>query len=227
MKVAVISLGGSVFVPDSINFRFLDEFKKVLRKNYSKMKFVIVAGGGSIARKYIRALESEHKSNKEVSLAGIRVTRMNAIFLMQFLGKGTNGKLPLNMEEVTNSLRKNNVVVCGALRYEKDETSDSTAAKLANRLGTDFINITNVPGLFSADPKIHRDAKFIPSISWGDFDRIISKIKFSAGQHFVLDQDASKIIRKHRIRTYIIGPDVNNFNNLINGRKFRGTTIAG
>jgi uridylate kinase len=225
MKVIVISLGGSVLVPDKINFSFLEKFKKLLEKNYSKMRFVIVTGGGSVARKYIKALKEEGKDEKAISLAGIRVTRLNALFLMQFFGKKANDSLPLDMEHVKNNIHKNKVVICGALRYDDKETSDGTAAKLANYLKCDFVNITNVSGLYTSDPRKNKNAKLIEEISWKDFEKIANKMKFKAGQHFVLDQNASRIIRKHRIRTIIVGPEIDNLNNLFNGRSFKGTRI--
>ena len=55
-KVIVLSLGGSLIIPDSINTTYLKTFKKVLLKNKSKYKFIVVCGGGSLARKYISSL---------------------------------------------------------------------------------------------------------------------------------------------------------------------------
>ena len=227
-KVVVISLGGSLIIPDKINFKFLDHFKKVLRKHYKNYKFVVVCGGGVIARKYISALRKEHRSNKELSFAGIRATRMNAMFMMQFFGKKeANDVLPSDMAEVKSNLRKNSVVFCGALRYADNETSDGTAAKLANYLNTDFINLTNIPGLYDKNPLTNKSARFIPEISWQDFDRMANKKKFKVGQHFVLDQNAATIIRKHRIKTYILGPKLKNLRKLLNSKSFTGTTIFG
>jgi len=184
--------------------------------------------GGTIARKYISALQKEHKSHKEISQAGIMATRMNAKFMMQFFGKEeSNDSLPLNMEEAKNALKKNNVVFCGALRWAPHSTSDTTAAKLANFLNTEFINLTNVSGLYSANPLTNKSAKFIPYQTWKDFDSRVSKIDFKAGQHFVLDQDASKIIKQHKIRTYIIGPNLTNLEKILKNQKFNGTLIAG
>jgi uridylate kinase len=65
-------------------------------------------------------------------------------------------------------------------------------------------------GLYSSDPNKDKNAKFIEKISWKDFNKIASKIEFKAGQHFVLDQEASKIIMKNKIRTIILGPNVRN-----------------
>ena len=227
MKKIVISLGGSLIVPDKIDFKFLENLKKTLRKHYSTHKFIVVCGGGSIARKYIEALKKEKKSKYELSQAGIRVTRMNAIFMMQFFGKEANDALPKDMREVKNNILKNSVVICGALRFSENSTSDTTAAKLAHYLKTDFINITNVNGLFTKDPNKFKDAKFIPKVSWKEFEKMALKSKYSPGQHFVLDQSAAVIIKKYKISTYITGKNLKNLEKILKNKKFEGTIING
>lgn len=226
MKTIVISLGGSLIIPDKINYSFLHKFKSTLRKFYRTHKFVIVCGGGEIARKYISNLSKEHKSKYEVSQAGIRATRMNALFMTQFFGKDANSKLPRDMKEVKNELTKNNIVFCGALRYVPNSTSDCTAAKLAHFLKATFVNMTNIKGLYSSNPLINKKAKFIAYESWKDFEKRALNIPYHSGQHFVLDQNASTIIRKYKITTYIIGEKLTNLENIIKGRKFIGTTIS-
>jgi uridylate kinase len=224
-RVIVISLGGSLIIPDEINVSFLKNFKKTILKNSRKYKFIIVCGGGSTARKYISVLED--KSLNEKALAGIRATRANAKLMMQFFGKIANDKLPLSMKDVKDNLRKNKFVICGALRFAPKSTTDGTAAKLAGYLGTNFINITNVDGLYTSNPKTNKSARFIPEISWKDFYEIAKKIKFRAGQHFVLDQKAATLIKKKKIKTYIIGKNLRNLDNVLNGKKFKGTIISG
>ena len=222
----VLSLGGSLIVPDAIDFSFLDKFKKEIEKNCKKTKFVIVCGGGSVARKYINALRKEGKSEKELAFAGMESTRMNARFLMQFFGKEANHSLPRDMQDVRNDLLKHNIVICGALRYADNETSDGTAAKIANFLSAEFINLTNVKGLYTSDPRKNKNSKFISKIDWIDFQKMIDKIKFEAGQHFVLDQQAAKVIKEHKIKTYIIDGRPNNIEKIINGKRFIGTLIS-
>jgi uridylate kinase len=56
---------------------------------------------------------------------------------------------------------------------------------------------------------------------------MINKIKFKPGQHFVIDQTASKMIMKNKITTYILGKDMKQLDNLLNGKKFIGTKIFG
>jgi uridylate kinase len=226
-KEVVISLGGSLIVPDEIDIKFLLKFKKVLDKHKNNWKFVVVCGGGSVARKYIRALKEIGKSEYLQSMAGIAVTRLNARFMTYFFGKDANKGIPHDIKQVQGLLKKNDIVFCGALRYAPDQTSDSTAAQIAKHLKSSFINLTNVPGLYTKNPKEFKDAKFIPEISWKMFWKRANAIKYKPGQHFVLDQHAADIIMEHKIKTYILGQNLKNLDNLLSGKSFKGTTIEG
>jgi uridylate kinase len=124
-------------------------------------------------------------------------------------------------------LNKNDIIFCGALRYAPNQTSDSTAATIANHLRSQFINITNVLGLYTKNPKEYKDAKFIPRISWKNFWKRANAIKYKPGQHFVLDQHAAEIIMNNKIKTYILGQNLRNLDNLLSKKKFIGTTIEG
>lgn len=225
-RVRVISLGGSLIIPDKIDFHFLKKFKEVIKKNLNKYRFVIVCGGGSVARKYMSALKENRVSEKIQGMVGIAVTRLNARFLTYFFGKDANEGIPHDMNQVANLLKKNEVVFCGALRYHEKETSDGTAAKLANYFKTDFINLTNVPGLYDKNPFEHKDAKFIQKISIEALYKIVNKIKYHPGQHFVIDQNAIKVIKDNKIKTYILGKNLKNLDNLLNNKKFVGTIIS-
>ena len=226
-KVIVLSLGGSLIVPDNIDISYLKKFREVIRKNSRKYKFIIVCGGGSVARKYIYALREVGISETLQSMSGISATRMNARFMSYFFNQNPWKGIPQKMEEIHGYLKKQDIVFCGALEYKPNQTSDSTSAQIAQHFKTDFINLTNVSGLYDKNPKEHKNAKFIPEISWKDFDKMANKMKYKPGQHFVLDQTASKIIMKHKISTYIIGQDAKQLDNLLDGKKFKGTKISG
>jgi uridylate kinase len=227
LKRIVISLGGSRIIPDNVDSDFLIKFKKLIDK-YADTKFVVVTGGGTTARKYINAYKTLHKGFTKQSSAGIAITRFHAFFMMNFFGREANDKLPYSMKKVESLLKKNHVVFCGALRQTKiPQTTDATAARIASYLKCPFINLTNVKGIFSENPKINKNAKFIKNISWKDFNKIAKKIKFSAGQHFVLDQRGSEIIYNHKIPTYIVG-SLNDISKIIEEKKkYAGSYIYG
>jgi uridylate kinase len=225
-KVIVLSLGGSQIIPDDVNVKYLKEFKKTIMSNSKKYKFVVVCGGGSLARKYIEGIKSQTSSHKFQSLAGISATRTNARFMNYFFGIDPEKGIPHSIKDVRKYIKKLDIIFCGALEYKPHQTSDSTAADIAKKFKTKFVNLTNVKGLHDKNPKEFKNAKFIPKISWKEFDKLANKIKFKPGQHFVLDQTASKTIMKNKIPTYII-KDLKNLDNLLKGKKFIGTRIDG
>ena len=67
MKTVIMSLGGSVIVPDKRDMRFLKSFKKIIlgfvKKNY---RFVIYCGGGKLARNFQKAASKFRFNNKYI-----------------------------------------------------------------------------------------------------------------------------------------------------------------
>jgi uridylate kinase len=225
-SIIVLSLGGSQIIPNEVNIKYLKEFKKIILKNTKKYKFIVVCGGGSVARKYISALREIKINERFQSLSGISATRMNARFMNYFFEINPEYGIPHTIKTLKQYIKKRNIIFCGALEYKPNQTSDSTAAGIAKDFKTIFINLTDVPGLYTKNPKKFKDAKFIPKISWKDFNLLANKSKFQPGQHFVLDQTASEIIMKNKIPTYIIGDDLKQLDNLLNNKKFKGTEIS-
>src|SRR3989344_4236408 len=83
-KIIIIALGGSIMHPGEIDVSFLKNFRRFILKWAKKnKKFIIVAGGGSIARDYQKAsskilrLEDEDKD-----WIGIHATIMNFLFFL-------------------------------------------------------------------------------------------------------------------------------------------------
>ena len=224
-QVIVLSLGGSLIIPENVDVKFLKEFKKVILKNTKKYKFIIVCGGGSIARKYIFALREINVGKKLQSFSGISATRMNARFMNYFFNINPEKGIPHKMKILKKYLKQQDIVFCGALEYKPNQTSDSTAVEIARDFKTRFINVTNVSGLYDKNPAKFKNAKFISKISWKDFDKMANKNKFSPGQHFVLDQTASGIILKNKIPTYIIGKSPAQLDNILNNKKSKATVI--
>ena len=224
-KIITLSLGGSLIIPDKVNYIYLKNFKKIILANKNKYKFVIVCGGGSLARKYISVLKTEGKNQEFQSLAGIAATRTNARFMSYFFGINPHKGIQNKMKQIKTYLKNQDIVFCGALEYKPEQTSDSTAAEIAKKLKSKFINLTNIKGLYSDNPLTNKKAKFISKISWKDFEKMANKSKFQPGQHFVLDQTAAKIIKANKISTHIVGKEIKQLDNLLKEKSFIGTTI--
>ncbi len=226
-ELVVISLGGSQIIPDDIDINYLKKFKKMILSHTRKYKFIIVCGGGNVARKYMGALDKTGISFKLQCFAGISATRMNARFMGYFFGINQQQGIPHKLSTIEKLIKKKDIVFCGALEYKPNQTSDSTAASIAKYFKTEFVNMTNTKGLHDKNPAKYKNAKFIPEISWKDFYIMANKIKYKPGQHFVLDQKASKIIMKNEINTYILSTDLKQLDGLLKNKKFIGTRISG
>jgi uridylate kinase len=62
----VISLGGSLIVPNEINIKFLKLFKNIINEKVREnKKFIIIVGGGKTARNYQKAAKSLIKVSNE------------------------------------------------------------------------------------------------------------------------------------------------------------------
>jgi uridylate kinase len=129
------------------------------------------------------------------------------------------------MKQIKNLLLKNDIVFCGALRYAENQTSDATAVKLAHYFKTEFINITNVKGLYDKNPFKDKTAKFIPKATIEEFNKIVMKVKNKPGMHAPVDHVAMKVIKQNKIKTYILGDDPKQLDNLLNNKSFIGTII--
>ena len=225
METIVISLGGSLIVPNKVDYKFLEQFRKLMLQISKKYKIVIVTGGGKTARTYFKSLQKEHFNEKTYGLIGIAATKLNARVVSGFFNK--TSQIPDSLNEVKKELKKSRVVICGALGYHPNMTSDGNAAELASYLKAKyFVNLTDVNGLYNKNPKNYKNAKLIKNISFNDFSKVAKKIKFKAGQHFVLDSKASNVIKKHKIKTVILnGKNIKNIKNFFNGKNYIGTLI--
>lgn len=225
-KVVVISLGGSQIIPGKVNYSYLKKFKKIILSLKNKYKFIIVCGGGYLAREYIKAVSKEKGDLNFQSFAGINATRANARFVSYFFGYDPSYGIPKKKRILKKYLKEREIVFCGALDYKPNQTSDSTAADLAKDFNSIFINLSNVRGLYDKNPLKYKNAKFVSLISWEDFDKMAQKIKFKPGQNFVLDQTASKIIKSNRIPTYLL-KEPEEILNVVSGKKYKGSLIEG
>ena len=84
--------------------------------------------------------------------------------------------------------------------------------------------MSNIDYVYDKDPKKFRDAKKTEKISWNGY-RKISGSKWKAGLNLPFDPVAAKEAQKSKIKVIVIGKNLNNFENLLNNKKFNGTII--
>jgi len=88
-----------------------------------------------------------------------------------------------------------------------------------------IINMSNVDYVYDKDPRKHKNTKKIRNICWKHF-RKLNGNKWKAGLNAPFDPIASKESEKSKLKVTIIGKDLKNFENLLNGKEFRGTVVS-
>ena len=223
MKTIVMSLGGSVIVPDKVDVSFLKNFKKTINKHTDKgYKFAIICGGGKIARDYQQAASKiSRQSNDYLDWLGIHATKMNAWFIKAVFGKDAEKFIVDDPTKKVSFTRK--ILIAGG--WKPGWSTDYDAVLLAKNLGVKtIINMSNIDCLYNKDPKKYPDAKKIKDISWKEY-RKISGDEWKAGLNAPFDPVAAKEAEKSKLKVIIIGKNLGNFENLLRDKGFEGTVI--
>lgn len=223
----VISLGGSIIVPDKIDAKFLRNFRKlILEQTKRGRKFLILPGGGSTARAYQQAARLVgNVSDDGLDWIGIEVNRLHAHMMRWILGARKYAPV-WTLKTLPKNLKDPIISAVGAIK--PGGSSDSASIRFAMKMGIDtVINLTNVGGVFDRDPSKFESAKLIPSMTWKEF-RIQFGTSRSPGQHKPFDSSAAKMAEKAGIKVVVVnGRDLKNLKNYFSGRKFKGTVIQG
>ena len=103
----IISLGGSLIVPDEIDVSFLKKLRSMVMKLDEQI--VLVTGGGKTARRYINsAKEVRDLEHEDLDWIGIHSTRLNAqlvkIIFKDVAYENMLNKTPVNVAAKLNGL---------------------------------------------------------------------------------------------------------------------------
>lgn len=224
-ETIIISLGGSLIIPDEIDVNFLEDFKNLILSNVEKgKKFVIITGGGKICRKYQDVLKKiEKPTSEDLDWLGIYSTRFNAEFVkILFRDKAEpeiiiDPTLPIKLERP--------IIVGGG--WKPGWSTDYVAVVLGKQLGAKkIINLSNTDYVYDSDPKVNPDAKKIEQISWGEYRKLIPK-EWNPGLNSPFDPIASKLAEEEGMTVFIMnGKPIDNLAKCLNGEKFMGTIIS-
>ena len=225
-KTIVISLGGSIISPKvgEININLLKNFRKLILKFLKKrFKFIIIVGGGKTCRLYQSAASKIVKLPAEDrDWLGIHTTRLNAHLLRTVFRKVA---YPVILDEPKKPV-KNNWQLLIAAGWRPGRSTDYIAVLLARRFKVkEIINAGDVPFVYNKDPDKYKTAKAFKKISWREFRKIVGS-RWSPGLSTPFDPIAAKLAEKLKIRVFIIkGTEIKNFEKVLLGGKFQGTTI--
>jgi uridylate kinase len=223
-KIYVISLGGSLVVPNEINIKFLSLFKNIIEKKIKEnKKFIIIVGGGKTARNYQNAAKALTKvSNEDLDWLGIHATRINAHLLLTIFRKYAYFRIIKNPKEKI-SFKEKILIAAG---WKPGFSTDYDAVLLAKTYGSDtIINLTNVDYVYDKDPNKFKSAKPFKEISWKDYLKLIEQ-KWIPGMSAPFDPIASKLAQKFKFKVIILnGRKLKNLENYLANKSFKGTII--
>ncbi len=223
-ELIVLSVGGSLIVPDQIDTGFLKDFKALIEKKISEGKrFIIITGGGKTARRYQDAAKNVSKlESDDLDWLGIHATRMNG-HLLRTIFKGYANPHVIKDPTAEVEFKEKILVAAG---WKPGFSTDYDAVLLAKKFGAKLvINLSNIDYVYDKDPNKFKDAKRLETISWKDFRKIVGN-EWNPGLNAPFDPIASREAEELKMTVIIAnGAKIENLDNIISGKKFVGTTI--
>ncbi len=220
----VISLGGSLIVPDEIDTEFLKLFSAFIKDCITQgFRFAIVTGGGKLARKYNTATEAlTSPSTEDLDWLGIAATRVNAELVRIILDDSAHSSIVMDPDHVPSTDKP--IIVGGG--WKPGNSSDLAAIHMAQSLNAKrVINLSNIDYAYDKDPNKYPDAKKIESISWAEFRGLLPS-EWTPGLSAPFDPIAAEKAESLGIEVAIMnGRNIENLQKYLNGEEFMGTVI--
>jgi len=223
--IYVISAGGSLFFHEKPLTSKIAKFSETInRLRHEGHRFIIVPGGGKVTRNYVAAIKSFGADHFRQDHLGILLTKANALVFIQALDN-SHREILSEPKQALEVLDQGKIPVFGGLF--PFFTTDAVTALISEAVGGIFVNLTDVDGIYSQDPKKNPHAKFFETIS---YEKLISLIKLAESkpaQNIVLDLPCCLILNRSKIKGVVLnGENLDNFEAMIRGDEYRGTVIA-
>ncbi len=222
----IVSVGGSLIVPDQIDTTFLKHFRAlILEKVAEGFSFYIITGGGKLARNWRdAAVEINAKTTTDdLDWIGIAATRLNAELLRATFADADIPEVIHNTSLRTDS--NASILLAGGVR--PGNSSDWAAVEAAKAVGAKkLINLSNIDYVYTADPRTNPDATKIEKTSWADFRKLIPS-EWNPGLSSPFDPIAAKEAEILGLEVAVInGAKLKEFSNYLDGKPFTGTIIS-
>jgi uridylate kinase len=226
-ETIVMSVGGSLIVPDQISSDFLKTLKSFIDiQTAIGRHFIIIAGGGRTARHYQdAAAKVTELKNEDLDWMGIHATRLNGHLLRTIFRDTAYPEVITNPDDILDIPKDKKVVV--AAGYRPGCSTDLRAVQIAQRVGAKkVINLSNIDYVYTADPRTDDTATKIETISWTDF-RALIPTDWDPGLSAPFDPIAAKEADETNIEVAIINGDKPEaLTDYLDGNEFIGTLIS-
>lgn len=219
MRLAV-KIGGSVAVGEAgPNAEYVSRFHQVVRKA-DLDRLVVGIGGGKIARGYLQSV-LPLVSAEEAETLVIDLLRANTKFVASVLG----GRPILDERSLRSVSRKvrSKILVVGGIKPGR--STDANTALLAEAIGAElFVKMTDVDGVYTADPDANRTARLLGRMT---YDRALQmSVAGRPGSYGIMDRMCLQVLKRSGIPAVVLnGRDPGILRKLLDGEKV-GTTIS-
>ncbi len=228
-KRIIISLGGSLLVPNAIDTDFVANFKNFIvsyiEKGYS---FILVTGGGRTARKYIdAAAEVSDITDDDKDWLGIHATRMNGHFIRTVFREHAHPRINTNPHDLEDFYNAPEPILVAA-GWRPGRSTDFCAVLLGKYLDAKrIVNLSNIDYAYDKDPREFSDALKIERATWAEFREIVGNV-WNPGMSAPFDPIASKMAEEEEMEVAILnGSDLDNLGHYLDGGTFQGTVVRG
>ena len=213
-KRIVIKLSGRIFSMD--NVKMLKDYASFLVKISKICQPIVIAGGGNIARHYITHARSSGADESTLDELGIEISRLNAKLLIYALKNKAYSHPPTTLQEVRHAVDDGLIVVTGGLH--PGQSTNGTAALIAEKIDAEqFLNATDVDGVYDKDPNKFKNAKKFKRIELKNLKNMLVHEDSIAGGYDLMDIVALKIIERSKIKTRILKADIKTLEKAIKG----------
>ena len=224
-KPVVIALGGSIIFPDKIDITFLKKFKKFLAPFLRRgMKFVLVIGGGKLARQFQDAAHAvAPMADEDKDWIGIHATRLNG-HLIRTIFRAVADPVMIDTRHKMSRLTHPLTVAAG---WRPGWSTDYVAAALAHDFGAGEYIVAGKPAfVYDKNPDEYPNARPYRALSWKRY-RAMVPAKWVPGAHAPVDPVAAKFSDEHRLNAVIVdGRELENLKRFLEGKEFDGTVIG-
>jgi uridylate kinase len=225
-EIVIVSVGGSLIVPDQIDTNFLSNFREYLTNHIDTngTRFVIIAGGGKTARRYQQAADTlTDLSAEDIDWLGIHATRLNA-HLLRAIFHNRADPVVIKAPDRTPVNETHDVLIASG--WKPGWSTDYVAVKIAEHLGAQrMVNLSNIDYAYDKDPKQFDDAQPITDISWHEFRRLLPE-EWDPGINVPFDPIASKHADELNMEVGLInGSKLNELDRFLRYQEFTGTRI--
>ncbi len=224
-ETIIVSVGGSLIVPEEIDIDFLKNLKTFIISQINKGRnFIIIVGGGKTARNYQEAVNSvTHLTEEDLDWLGIHSTRLNAHLLRAIFYKEAH---PAIIKNPTEPIKSSKLITIAA-GWKPGWSTDYVAIKLAENIGAKrIVNLSNIDYAYTDDPRKNANAKPIEKIDWKSFRAILPE-EWSPGLSSPFDPIAAEEAEKLNLEVAIIsGNNLSEFEKYLREEPFKGTLIS-